>query len=87
MAQAGVECLQCKRRFSFDALALLDVQTLICGYCYAAMQAQPHELSCFGKPTVEFASGKKLLGYNENAKECQHYCPDRCICALIVGEK
>jgi hypothetical protein len=89
-AKQLLECLLCERQFSHADIVegRYWIETLICSQCYAEMQSKPHQLHCFGKPTMmNFNSLKPLLGYSPQAKECRQLCPDRNICAHIIQGK
>lgn len=81
-----LECSICRRRYGLEDVeaGLYQAETLTCSACYADMQRAPHDLHCFGKPTVILPSGKHLLGYNPKAEECSHLCKDRNVCRRIV---
>ena len=82
-----MECLLCERTFNRDEIerGLLDVYTLVCSYCYKALQERPYAASCFGKPTVLLPSGERTaVGYSLTAPECQRWCPDRFVCRKVV---
>lgn len=81
-----LECATCFERYSREEIetGLYQLKTMVCSKCYARAQKLPHERSCFGKPTVNLPSGKKLLGYNPLTEACSRLCPDREICARVV---
>lgn len=86
-----LECLLCERRYSRRDVVegRYWTETLVCSLCYAKMQSKPHQLCCFGKPTMaNFNSLKPLPGYSPKSRECRQLCPDRNVCAhIILGEK
>jgi hypothetical protein len=60
------------------------IESMVCSHCYARMQRQRYEVSCFGKPTqIDFRTGKKKLGFDPTCEECQRICPDRVPCAKV----
>lgn len=79
-----LECVTCSRLFSLEDVlnGLYQLQTLVCSYCYARMQALPYEKSCFGKP-MAVAGGRRLYGYDPDARECREECPDRELCRQV----
>ena len=81
-----LECLRCQRRYSRSEIVagLYRLETMVCSYCYAALQKAPHAVCCFGKPTTILLDGTKLLGYDPACPECRNLCPDSALCALIV---
>jgi len=62
------------------------METLVCSRCYAKMQQQPREQSCFGKPgyVKNKYNPKRIYGYMPTAVECNELCPDSVICKLVV---
>lgn len=85
-----IGCTRCTRKYSVSDIreGLFQIETMVCSFCYAEMQAMPYKRCCFGKPSLILPSGKKLLGYNEKALECSEICPDRNICRRVIfGEK
>ena len=92
MASAKVQCVLCEREFTPEQIqeGLLDLGTMVCGYCYLAMQKKSYAASCFGKPTVYRMIGGKpefiYVGYHPQAVECQRWCPDRKVCRKVVGD-
>ncbi len=86
MGQKPLECTLCKRRYGTDAVAdrRFIPSTCVCALCYRKLQGNLHSASCFGKPTVILAGGKRLLGYDPACEECQYICPDRRVCALVL---
>ncbi len=86
MDKALLECVVCKKRFSVSEVAsgVYCLETMVCYFCYAAMQAKPHSSCCFGKPTTILENGKKILGYDARAEECKNLCPDRIPCRRII---
>ena len=82
----ALECRICLIRHSREDILRgnYQLQTFICSFCYAQMQNRPYEQSCFGKPTLVLLNGKRLLGYDPEAPECQSLCQDRDICRRIV---
>jgi hypothetical protein len=83
----ALECRICYLHYSVEDIlsGLYRLETMICGFCYANMQRKPHRISCFGKPDVIRPDGKRLAGYNPEARECKSLCPDRILCAQIVA--
>jgi hypothetical protein len=81
-----LECVICFERYSeADIVAgRYWAEPAVCSECYALMQSRPYSASCFGKPSVVNARGKRLLGYNPKAIECRQLCPDRAVCRRIV---
>lgn len=75
-----LECLECTGQFSLDAVrdGRFFVSTMTCRGCYKKMQAQPSELSCFGKLKQ---GGRE--GYSEDDVECRIHCPDRVVCRSV----
>jgi hypothetical protein len=84
-----LECVECSRLFcKEDVLAgLYRLETMICSYCYARHQQQPHHVSCFGKPTIRLHDGSLLLGYNPKAIECKEWCLDRKVCRRLFMDQ
>lgn len=82
----ALECRLCTKRYSREDVmdGTYRIETLICSHCYVSMQKSPHSLSCFGKPTFRLLSGKMLYGYDPESRDCNHLCPDRNICKIIV---
>ena len=80
-----LECSACGRELSVKAAedGMYDLSAMVCGYCYAAWQNMPYEVSCFGKPTM--MQKPKKLGFDPEAEECQRHCPDRIACARVLG--
>lgn len=68
-------CLLCGTRFGM--ISLLDgtylADTGICKTCYRKMQED--QGTCFGKK-----SEGRVLGYDEEAIECNEFCPDKKVC-------
>lgn len=79
-------CARCARWYSLDDVRQGNywLETMVCSYCYAEMQASPYQKSCFGKPMLIWPSGKREYGYNPKAWECSTVCPDREICRKIL---
>lgn len=84
--QKELECILCRKRYSLDDIlkGAYRLETMVCSFCYASLQKQPYDISCFGKPTVILPNNQKLLGYSPKAPECQRFCPDRKVCALVM---
>ena len=82
----ALECLTCRARYSRDDVlsGLYQISTKVCGECYARMQAAPHSVSCFGKPTTVMPDGSRLPGYDADAVECRELCPDAALCASVA---
>jgi len=79
--KALLKCLICD-----EAFTLLDVRagsyvgaTGICIWCYLEMKEDTS--TCFGKETVG-----KVLGYDQEAIECQTFCPDKEVCQEFVKD-
>jgi hypothetical protein len=83
-----IECVLCTRQRSRQDIlsGLYRAETMICSYCYAKMQQQPYEASCFGKPGYAKTkyNPKRIYGYMPTAIECSQMCPDAAVCKLIV---
>lgn len=84
MPKPLLECQLCARRYDVAAVSRREyfAETLICRQCYGAMQRQNTAVSCFGK-----RDKKGSWGYDKHAIECQSLCPDRSVCAAVVGAK
>ena len=82
----ALECLRCQRRFTRKEIisGLYRLETMICSFCYVAMQKAPYSISCFGKPTTILLNGTELLGYDPSANECKFLCPDSKVCQLAL---
>ena len=82
----ALECLTCRERYSREDVlsGLYQIVTKVCSNCYGRMQASPHNVSCFGKPTTIMPDGSKLLGYESESQECRITCPDGALCAAVV---
>lgn len=86
---AGIlECVLCRRRYSFVDLENRHyfLPSMVCTRCYIRLQAAPHAVSCFAKPTEILPDGRRRLGYDPDCVECQDVCPDRRVCGLIMGQ-
>jgi hypothetical protein len=86
MAKATLECVLCGQRYTREDIerGWYVTSTLVCAFCYRAMQSMPYERSCFGKPTVEWEDGRVQYGYDPQAIECFKWCPDRHVCRKVV---
>lgn len=83
-----LQCSRCQKEYTLDEIlsGAYWLETFTCMECYAHLQGRPHEVSCFGKPTVvSLTSDKKKLGYDPDAMECKSVCPDRNICRYVVS--
>jgi hypothetical protein len=81
-----LQCLICKHHYSIEDVRALRYfpSTGICSKCYEAMQALPHQQSCFGKRNVVRDGKVVKFGFDQSTKECSSECVDRGICKLFV---
>jgi hypothetical protein len=82
-----LECVLCGERFAERDVTELRYfpSTQVCFACYKKGQNAPYATWCFGKQNVEGPGGKILeYGFDEDARACGQYCPDRKICKMFI---